>query len=35
VAALTAFTVALSGVRYVIIWTNKTRAWLVRQREAR
>lgn len=33
VAALAAFTVVLSGVRYVIIWTDKTRAWLARERQ--
>lgn len=31
-AGLTAFTVVLSGIRYVIIWTGKTRAYLAHQR---
>lgn len=30
-AGLAAITVALSGIRYVIIWTDKTRAFLARQ----
>lgn len=32
-AGLAAFTVILSGVRYVIIWTDKTRAFLAQQRD--
>lgn len=33
-AGVAAFTVALSGVRYVIIWTDKTRAYLARPQKS-